>query len=223
MLEFFRIYSGMDLLIICVAFIIVILFALTIHEFAHSYVAMTQGDYTSRYFGRLSLNPFKHIDPIGFLCLILLGFGWAKPVPINSTKFKNYKKGLFLTSIAGVCANFICSFLCAGLLVLCFKNTNISELSNLSYIKQFLFYLFSLGASINLGLAVFNLLPIPPLDGFNALCSFTKGTNRFVEFLKRYGYILLLILLIFNVIDYLFGLVYGVVLPAFLSFWHLIF
>lgn len=223
MLNFFRLYSGTELLIVCVAFLIVILFALTIHEFAHSYIAMTQGDYTSQYNGRLTLNPFKHIDPIGFLCLIFLGFGWAKPVPINSTKFKDYRKGLFLTSIAGVCANFICSFIFIGLLVLCFNNFNTLVIEDLSYIQQFLFFLLYYGASINLGLAIFNLIPIPPLDGFNVICSFTKGTNKFVGFLKRYGYFLLLILLIFGVIDILFSLVYNLIVPAFLKFWFYIF
>ena len=95
MLNFFYTYSGVDLLIVIVAFLIAVIFALTVHEYSHSLVATTQGDYTSRNFGRLTLNPLKHIDPVGFLCLVLFGFGWAKPVPINSYKFKNLKKACF--------------------------------------------------------------------------------------------------------------------------------
>ena len=220
MLNFFGSYYGVDLLIICAAFILVILFALTIHEWAHSYIAFTQGDVTSKYFGRMSLNPFKHIDPIGFLCLLLFGFGWAKPVPINSVKFKEYRKGLFLTSIAGVTANLIASFVFVGLLVFCSKLINF-ESSN--YLVQFLYYILVFGSQINLGLAIFNLLPIPPLDGFNVILSFTKGTNRFVEFLQRYGFLILLGFIIFNVIDLLFAVVYDFVLPAFSYFWNFIF
>lgn len=220
MLNFFTHYEGVTLFIVCVAFIIVVLFALSIHEWAHSFVAYTQGDLTSKNFGRMSLNPFKHIDPIGFICLLLFGFGWAKPVPINSVKFKNYRKGLFLTSIAGVCANFIACFLFTGLLVLFFSNF---EPSTASYVSQFFYYLLNFGASINLGLAIFNLLPIPPLDGFNIIVSFTKGANKLVQFLYRYGFIILLALLMFNVIDILFNFVYSLIWPAFINFWYFIF
>lgn len=213
----------MDLLIVSVAFVIAILFALTIHEFSHSLVATTQGDYTSRNFGRLSLNPFKHIDPIGFLCLLLFGFGWAKPVPINSYKFRDFKKGLFLTSISGVCANFIACFLFVGILVLSFGYMTISQILASSYLVQFCYYLLYFSASINLGLAIFNIIPIPPLDGYNVIASFTKSSNKFTQILNRYGFIILLALLVFNVIDLLFGVLYGFVLPAFENFWYFIF
>lgn len=223
MINFLTYYTGVELLVICVAFILAILFALTIHEYSHSLVALTQGDFTSKYFGRLSLNPFKHIDPIGFICLLLFGFGWAKPVPINSTKFKNYRKGIFLTSIAGVCANIFCSFLFVGILVLSFNGIAVATIQEANYLTQFLFYLLYFSATINLGLAIFNIIPIPPLDGFNVVLSFTKGTNKFVNFISKYGFIILLALLIFNVIDLLFGAIYGFVLPAFESFWSFIF
>lgn len=220
MLNFFRVYSGIDLLIVSLAFLIAILFALTIHEYSHSLIATTQGDYTSRNFGRLTLNPFKHIDPVGFLCLVLFGFGWAKPVPINSYKFKNYKKGIFLTSISGICTNFTASFVFVGILVLSFGSF---APSSSSYLIQFCYYLLYFSATINLGLAIFNLIPIPPLDGFNAVCSFTKGTNKFMQWLKTYGYFILLLLLIFNVIDMLFAILYNFILPAFANFWQFIF
>ncbi len=223
MLNFFRVYSGIDLIIVCMAFLIAILFALTIHEYSHSLIATVQGDYTSRNFGRLTLNPFKHIDPVGFLCLILFGFGWAKPVPINSYKFKNYKKGLFLTSISGICTNFVASFVFVGILVLSFGNIGLEQIASLNYLVQFCFYLLYFSASINLGLALFNVIPIPPLDGFNAVCSFTKGTSKFTQFLRTYGYFVLLLLLIFNVIDMLFTILYNFILPAFASFWQFVF
>ena len=221
MLNFFEQYRGVELFIVIMAFLIAIVFALTVHEFSHSLIATTQGDYTSRNFGRLTLNPLKHIDPVGFLCLVLFGFGWAKPVPINSYKFKNFKKGMFLTSISGICTNFIFSFLFVGLYVLIFQNMPEEAFNN--YFSQFLFYLLVYSASINLGLAVFNLLPIPPLDGFNAVLSFTKGSNKFTQVLSKYGFIILLVLIVFNVIELLFGVVYGFVIPAFQNFWYFIF
>lgn len=222
MINFFGEYSGTELLIVIVAFLIAILFALSIHEFSHGLIALTQGDRTAQNFGRVTLNPFKHIDPVGFLCLVLFGFGWAKPVPINSYKFKNYKKGLFLTSVAGVCANFIACFVFVGLFVLCFAKMS-AETLMASYLLQFLYYLLTFSISINLGLAIFNMIPIPPLDGFNVLLSFTKGTNKFMQVMSRYGSIILIVLLIFDVINLLFGVVYGFVLPAFSNFWQFIF
>lgn len=223
MLDFLGYYSGIELLIVCVAFILVVLFSLTIHEFAHSYIAFTQGDVTSKYFGRMSLNPAKHIDPIGFICLLLFGFGWAKPVPINSVKFKDYRKGLFLTSIAGVCANIISAFVFIGLMVLIFQGYNIVTISTATYFKQFVFYVLYFGSTINIGLAIFNMLPIPPLDGFNVISSFTKGTNKFVEFLRQYSFLVLLAFLILGWIDIIFEIVYSFVVPAFYSFWQFIF
>lgn len=224
MINFLQSFSGTELLIVSVAYLIAIVFALTIHEFSHSLIALHQGDYTSKYFGRLTLNPLKHIDPIGFLCLFLFGFGWAKPVPINSVKFKNYRKGLFLTSIAGVCANFICSFAFMGLLILIFPTTSVLTIfSSGSYLLSFVYLVLYFSMQINLSLAIFNLIPIPPLDGFNCIASFTKGTNKFVEFLKRYGFLILLVLLITNAIDIIFSYVMSFVLPAFANFWYFIF
>ena len=223
MIDLFLTYSGVELLVISIAYLLAIVFALTIHEYSHSLVALTQGDYTSRNFGRLTLNPLKHIDPIGFLCLLLFGFGWAKPVPINSTNFKNYRKGVFLTSIAGICANFIASFVFMGILTVAFPLTSLETILTSNYLLQFLYLLLYFCATINLGLAIFNILPISPLDGFNTLQSFTKGTNKFVEFMKRYSFIILLVLLITNVIDIVFAWLYGFILPAFSSFWYFIF
>lgn len=220
MIDFIQTYSGIELLIVSVAYIVAILIALTCHEFSHAYVSYKQGDLTAKSQGRLNLNPLNHIDPIGFLCLLLLGFGWAKPVQVNDLKFKNYRRGIFLTSISGIVTNFLLSFLFTGIYVALapwlFSSV---EMTN---IQSFVNYFIQFSISINLVLAFFNALPIPPLDGFNAITAFTRYDNKVVNFLRRYSYIILLILIISTLIDLLFGYAIGFIYPAFLRFWSFI-
>lgn len=145
------------------------LIALTIHEYAHGYVAYRLGDDTAKSLGRLSLNPIKHIDPIGALCMIFFHFGWAKPVPINPRNFENPRKGFALTALAGPATNIITGFFTGFLYLLCyslFKETGNTFLDNLEInVLLFLLYFFS----INIGLGIFNLIPVPPFDGSRIL------------------------------------------------------
>lgn len=145
------------------------LVALTIHEFAHGYVAYKLGDDTAKSLGRLSLNPIKHLDPFGAICMILFHFGWAKPVPINPTNFKNPRKGFAITAIAGPATNLIVGFFTAFLYLLfysIFRETGNAFIDNFEInVLLFLLYFFS----INIGLGVFNLIPIPPFDGSRIL------------------------------------------------------
>ncbi len=145
------------------------LVALTIHEFAHGFVAYKLGDNTAKSMGRLSLNPIKHLDPFGTLCMIFFHFGWAKPVPIDPRRFKNPRKGFALTAIAGPATNLVVGFFTAFFYLLCLSTFRVSEnvfLYNLQLnILLFLFYFFS----INIGLGIFNLIPIPPFDGSRIL------------------------------------------------------
>jgi Zn-dependent protease len=136
-------------------FILGLSIAITVHEFMHAYVADFLGDPTARYQGRLSLNPTKHLDPFGTLLLLLVGFGWGKPVPINPSNFKNPRLGELLTSLSGPLSNFIMAFIFALPLRFLPESSLISLLSIIIY--------------INLMLCVFNLLPIPPLDGSKIL------------------------------------------------------
>lgn len=137
-----------------------LLLALILHEISHGYVALWCGDGTAKMMGRLSLNPSHHLDPIGTLCLVLFGFGWAKPVPINPRNFKHYVRDDFLVSIAGITMNFLLFLVSSFLMVALSKADGF-----LAYVVWFL----TTFASINLSLAVFNLIPFPPLDGYHVL------------------------------------------------------
>ena len=145
------------------------LVALTIHEFAHGYTAYKLGDDTAKLNGRLTLNPAKHLDPFGVLCMIFFHFGWAKPVPIDPRNFKNPRRGFALTALAGPATNLIVGFFTAFLYLLClttFKETNTVFINNFEVnILLFLLYFFS----INIGLGIFNLIPVPPFDGSRIL------------------------------------------------------
>ncbi len=162
----------------------VILFGLTIHEYAHGYVAYKLGDPTAKFSGRLTLNPLKHLDPIGVISAILFQIGWAKPVPIDPFNFRDMKKGILLVSLAGPGANFISAFL-SGVIAR-FLNTS-----------SFFFQLFSLSVIYNLTFASFNLIPIPPLDGSKVLSYILPSRIGFYFMeLERYGFYLLLIIIV---------------------------
>ena len=162
---FYRLFAGMSVQVI-IARVIVLMTAIPVHEFAHAYAAEKMGDSTARYNRRLSLNPFDHIDPLGALMILFLGFGFARPVPINSLNFRDRTKGIVVTSLAGPVSNILMALVClviAKLLRLAYA------LSGLTFIVG-IFQVISFMVRINLMLAAFNLLPIPPLDGWNAIC-----------------------------------------------------
>ncbi len=147
--------------------LVTVLLSLILHEVAHGYVAYRCGDATAKWMGRLSLDPRKHLDPIGTICMLLFGIGWAKPVPVNPRNFRNYRRDDFLVSIAGIVTNLSLFLLCTALLVGVNKVTgdvlDVMAHPWLQYVQRFLLSM----ATFNLSLAVFNFLPIPPLDGYH--------------------------------------------------------
>jgi Zn-dependent protease len=159
----------------------VLLFAITIHEYAHGRAALWLGDPTAKSMGRLTLNPLAHIDPFGAICLFLFNFGWAKPVPVNPRYFKNTRKDVIIMSISGPLANISAAFL-TGVLIRYF-------LLPWEVYRMTLIYLLLM----NLGLGLFNLLPLPPLDGSHVLeNALPPGAAQKYRELRRYGPFLLI-------------------------------
>ena len=198
----------------------IILLALSLHETAHGYVAYKLGDPTARNLGRLTLNPVKHLDPIGFLCMLLAGFGWANPVPINSRNFKNPRRDIALTSIAGPVSNLLTAFI----FVIIYRFTGPEGESSIrlvldgggTVLDKIYFYLFvfiSLAIQMNITLAVFNLLPIPPLDGSKILYMFLPPKTYFkIAPYERYISIAFMLLLLTGIVSPLLSTVTGYIM-----------
>ena len=161
-----------------------ILFCLTIHEYAHGLIALKLGDPTAKHAGRLTLNPLKHLDVIGTICLFLFRLGWAKPVPINPTYFRNPRRDILLSSLAGPAANFV-SAIVFGIII---RFINLPMSGNNFFAVIFIMFFY-----FNLVLGVFNLIPIPPLDGSKILYYLLpqRAAYGYAQ-LERYGLFILL-------------------------------
>lgn len=213
---------------------IVILIVVPVHEFAHGYIALKNGDPTAKKSGRLTLNPLKHFDLFGLLSFALLGFGFAKPVPVNHLNFRKQRLGWFTVAIAGVTANIIMGFLGSAIYAMIayfFPDFMVSKFGGIFHTFIGLFMV------VNCSLFVFNLIPIYPLDGFRIIESFTKPGNKFVRFMYQYGRQLFLILIFIgffaerflpqleflNILGFIIGNVSSFIYNGFLKFWVLIF
>lgn len=174
----------------------VILLAIICHECAHGWVSDKLGDPTPRNSGRLTLNPLKHLDPIGTLCMLFFHVGWAKPVPINPTYYRNRKKGIIYVSLAGPVTNFILAFISLfieGLLVKFGSNSS----SVIWVLCQLAYY----SAVINIGLGLFNLIPLPPLDGSKIVGELSNKISGFYWKYQRYWRIVLLICVVTGILS----------------------
>lgn len=195
--------------ILFLTFSIAVIFALTIHEYSHAFMAYKLGDNTAKLAGRLTLNPIAHFDLTGLLCFLFLGFGWAKPVPVNSFNFKKIKRDTFLVSIAGILSNLILVIIFCPIQLLLAPAALDSDLLYAIYCLATYIY------QINLVFIMFNLLPIHPLDGFNAIASLLKYENKFVLFMRRFGSIILLAtIIVFSYTNIFETLVYYVGYPV---------
>ena len=181
----------------------ILLITITLHEYSHAKAADMMGDPTPRLAGRLTLNPIAHIDPIGLLALILVRFGWAKPVPINPYNFKDPKRGSLLVSLAGPASN----FLFAWILAVLYRNLPIAYGDFGASILTYTIW-------INLALGVFNLIPVPPLDGSHILEYFLPPQQMEVMYrLQQYSLFILIFIIAFGapligtVIEFLYRLI----------------
>ena len=209
--------SLLETIAFTLAYLIAIVVAFSMHEFSHAFVAYKAGDPTAKALGRVSLNPFNHIDPYGMICFLFVGFGWAKPVQINPLRFKHYKRDMAFVSLAGVVTNLILAFIFSGIYFFAFS----AIASSTNTFMVFLTYLLEFLVTINLALFVFNLLPIYPLDGFNFISTFLKPDNAFVRFMKKYGSLILLVFIITPIFDYVYSFVTSGIIDLFFGFWGL--
>ncbi len=171
-----------------------IILGLTIHEFSHAYIANKSGDSTSKDQGRVTMNPLKHIDPLGFILLLFAGFGWAKPVQFNEKNLRNPEKDIMKIAVAGPISNALLAIVLSWVFALIFKiNPGISY----SVTAEIFIY----AIYINWGLFIFNLLPIPPLDGSHLLLNYFRKYPALYAGLYKYGSLLLFALIIGTVMS----------------------
>ncbi len=207
----------MDYFVYLLASFLAVMIVITLHEFAHAFVAYKCGDPTPKMAGRLSVNPVKHFDLLGILAFTIVGFGWAKPVPVNPYNFKNGKWGSFFTSIAGVAMNFLFAFLFYPLVQLVFRFV-LPQTAG-TYMSLFLLDLMLYIYTYSLTFCVFNLLPFYPLDGFRMVDALNKKRGKIYMFLRNYGYYILLALMFVHVLaDRIYLFAYIDLLGYFMSF-----
>lgn len=211
LLDLFRYGFSSEVIIGLLATVFVVFCTLPIHEYAHALVATKLGDDTARLKGRLTIAPLAHIDVMGALMILLVGVGYAKPVPVNPRKFKNPKAGMALTAFAGPLANILMAIFFMILANIC----NIIYPSNPALIIEVSYIFFTSAATINVSLAVFNLLPIPPLDG-SRIVNLIIPSKYYFKIMQYERYIILGVfaLIFLGVLDVPLSFLTGVVMKA---------
>lgn len=192
-----------------------LLIALTVHEYAHARVAVALGDPTPRFEGRLTLNPIAHLDPFGLIMLWLVQFGWAKPVSVNARNFKNWRQGMMFVSLAGPGANLITAFVAMIVFVI---------LSHAGIREYWIMTTLRLICSYNVMFAVFNMLPIPPLDGSKVLMNYLPGRLAYqYESYSQYGSLILMGLIVLGLVGFIISPIIKFILDAMWAIITLIF
>ncbi|MBQ1205835.1 MAG: site-2 protease family protein [Clostridia bacterium] len=182
--------------------VIALLPALTFHEWAHGYAAYKLGDHTAKADGRLSLNPLDHLDPVGTVMMLVLGFGWAKPVPVMTRNFKKPRRDFAITSLAGPMANFVVGFITTLLYVLGVYICAANEFDNMT--AEVILSVFFYSAIFNFGLGLFNLIPLPPLDGSNVvMCLLPNRIAAKYSKIRYYSRYIFIGLIVMEYIPYL--------------------
>ncbi|MBQ5838122.1 MAG: site-2 protease family protein [Clostridia bacterium] len=182
--------------------VIALLPALTFHEWAHGYAAYKLGDHTAKADGRLSLNPLDHLDPVGTVMLLVLGFGWAKPVPVMTRNFKKPRRDFAITSLAGPMANFVVGFITTLLYVLGVYICAANEFDNMT--AEVILSVFLYSSLFNFGLGLFNLIPLPPLDGSNVvMCLLPNRIAAKYSKIRYYSRYIFIGLIVMEYIPYL--------------------
>ena len=184
-------------LLMMIAGVVIVLMSLTVHEVSHGYAAYKLGDPTAKNAGRLSLNPLKHLDPIGALMLFIFGFGWAKPVPVNPYYCEgDRRKGMMEVSFAGPASNLLLAFVLIAIYT-------IGHFGTLDYAYSMTGLILYRAITLNIYLAVFNLIPIPPLDGSKILAGVLPQATayKFLTTVEQYGFLILMALVFFHITD----------------------
>lgn len=188
----------MEYVVYLLASFLAVMVVITFHEFAHAYAAYKCGDPTAKFSGRMTLNPLKHFDPLGICMFAFVGFGWAKPVPVNPYNFRKYRSGALWTSAAGVIMNYLMAVLFYPLFILVVWY--VCPLVAGTYLELFLYYLFNCLFAYSLSFCVFNLLPLYPLDGFRIVDATNTTRGPIYRFLRQNGYYILLGLMLINIL-----------------------
>lgn len=181
----------------------IIFIAITVHEYAHGYAALKMGDPTAKLSGRLSMNPLAHMDIVGALSMLIFGFGWARPVPINPNNFKNHKKGTVIVSLAGPISNLFLAFL-GSVLYGIFRRIGFGNFS--SQFSEIFYGLLAQLILLNVCFGIFNLVPFPPLDGAKIVGAFLPYKTYFkIMQYERYAFPILIVLMYLGIFDKILG------------------
>lgn len=208
-----------EILIYILSLVLGAFVAISFHEWAHAFVAYKLGDPTAKNMGRMSLDPTKHMDPVGLIAFILVGVGWAKPVIVNSRNLKHFRRDDVFISIAGPLMNLLLSFIFFGLF---FFGVRFWGWGQGGALQQALLQICWAVCSLNISFAIFNILPIPPLDGFHVMTSlFVRKSYKVIEILKRYGHIILIVLLVSRIIPTVMDWAFYGLTDLYISFFEL--